>query len=285
MRPDTLSVILRSAGFIAMFQATGMVLFIAMHGRRLAVSLSYLRRITKLFSIAAAVLLVGQYALEAARMADDMSGIGDPALQMLAMHSASSVVLALRLLGLSVIVAAIDRADIGIPLGVIGATVVIGSSILTGHTVANPLRWALAPLLLVHLTIVAFWFGAILPLYVVSSRENSAIALAVTEAFSRVAGWLVPGIFVAGFALSLILVHHLGEFRLSYGRSLLGKAAGFAILMGLAAFNKWRLVPAIASGNPTARRAFRCSLVIEYFLIAAVLTVTAVMTTLFSPEP
>ena len=99
MRPDTLSVILRSASFIALFQAAGITLFIAMFGRTLELSLSPLRRITKLSAIAAIVLSVGQYALEAARMADDMSGIFDPSLQMMAMHSASSAVLVLRLLG------------------------------------------------------------------------------------------------------------------------------------------------------------------------------------------
>ncbi len=285
MRPDTLSVILRSASFIAMFQAAGMVLFITVFGRRLEVSLPLLRRITQLSAIAAAALLVGQYALEAARMADDMSGIVDPSLQMLAMHSASSVVLALRLLGLVVILAAIDQGDFGIPFSVIGATVAIGSFLFTGHTAANPLRWVLASLLIVHLTIVAFWFGALVPLYVASTRERPAIAGEVTNAFSRVAGWIVPGIFLAGFVLVLILVRHLAEFRLAYGISLLGKAAGFGVLMGLAALNKWRLGPAIASGDPTSLRAFRRSLVAEYLLVGAVLTVTAVMTTLFSPLP
>ena len=285
MRPDTLSVILRSASFIAMFQAAGMVLFITVFGRRLEVSLPLLRRITQLSAIVAAALLVGQYALEAARMADDMSGIVDPSLQMLAMHSASSVVLALRLLGLVVILAAIDQGDLGIPFSVIGATVAIGSFLFTGHTAANPLRWVLASLLIVHLTIVAFWFGALVPLYVASTRERPAIAGEVTNAFSRVAGWIVPGIFLAGFLLVLILVRHLAEFRLAYGISLLGKAAGFGVLMGLAALNKWRLGPAIASGDPTSLRAFRRSLVAEYLLVGAVLTVTAVMTTLFSPLP
>lgn len=285
MRPDTLSVILRSASFIAMFQAAGMVLFIAMFGRRLEISLPLLRRITKLSAIAAALLLAGQYALEAARMADDMSGIVDPSLQMMAMHSSSSVVLALRLLGLGVIIAAIAQGDVGITFSVIGAAVAIGSFLFTGHTAANPLRWVLASLLIVHLTIVAFWFGALVPLYVASNRERPAIAGEVTEAFSRVASWMVPGIFFAGFVVALILVRHLAEFRLAYGISLLGKAAGFAVTMGLAALNKWRLGPAISSGDANLLRAFRSSLVIEYLLIAAVLTVTAVMTTLFSPAP
>ena len=285
MRPDTVSVILRSASFIALFQAAGMVFFIAMFGRRLEASLPALRRITKLTAIAAAAFLIGQYALEAARMADDMAGIADPSLQMIAMHSASSAVLVLRLLGLSVIVGALGRSDMGMTVSVIGAAGVIASFLLIGHTAAHPLRWALASLLLLHLLIVAFWFGALLSLYLATQRESALIAAKVTDSFSRVAAWVVPGIFAAGLLMGLVLVRHIVEFRSAYGISLLIKAGGFALLMGLAALNKWRLGPAIASGNPQGLHAFRSSLIVEYLLIGTVLSVTAAMTTLFSPEP
>ena len=285
MHPDTVSVILRSASFIALFQAAGMVLFIAMFGRRLEASLPALRRITTLTAIAAAAFLIGQYALEAARMADDMAGIADPSLQMLAMHSASSAVLVLRLLGLSVIVGALGRGDLGMTVSVIGAAGVIASFLLIGHTAAHPFRWALASLLLLHLLIVAFWLGALPPLYLATRRESALIAAKVTDSFSRVAAWAVPGIFAVGLLMGLVLVRHLAEFRLAYGISLLSKAGGFALLMGLAALNKWRLGPAIASGNPESLRAFRSSLIVEYLLIGTVLSITAAMTTLFSPEP
>ena len=179
MRPDTLSVILRSASFIALFQAAGMVLFIAMFGRRLERSLSELQRITRLSAILAAAFVVGQYALEAARMADDMAGIADLSLQMIAMNSASSAVLMLRLLGLSVIIAAIGRAEVGTTFSVVGTAIVLASFILIGHTAAHPLRWALASLLIAHVTIVAFWFGALIPLYLASTRESSATSVCV----------------------------------------------------------------------------------------------------------
>jgi putative copper resistance protein D len=286
VRPDTLSVILRSASFIALFQAAGMAIFLAMFSRRLVASRGLLSRITRLSAIAAVVFLVGQYTLEAARMADDMAGVMDPSLQMLAMHSASSVVMATRVLGLLLIALAVGRQeDIGLSLGVMGAGIVISSFVLTGHTAAHPQRWALAPLLTLHVMIVAFWFGALVPLYVVCTRETPLLAGQVTESFSRVALWLVPGIFGAGLMLGLVLVRHLAEFRSGYGLSLIAKFAGFVLLMGLAALNKWRLGPAIAAGDARALRSFRRSLGAECLLIAAVLSVTAVMTTLYSPEP
>ena len=286
MRPDTLSVILRSASFIALFQAAGMAIFIAMFGRTLDVSLSPMRRITQLAAITAAALLAGQYALEAARMADDMAGMLDPSLQMMAMHSMRSVVLTLRLCGLVLIAMTIGRRDnIGTTLSVMGAAIVVASFMLTGHTAASPLRWGLAPLLTIHVIIVAFWFGALVPLYLVCRRETPFIAGQVTEEFSKVALWLVPGILVAGFLMGLGLVRHLSEFRSGYGISLLAKFLGFLFLMVLAALNKWRLGPAIAAGDARTLKAFCRSLGFEYALIAAVLSITAVMTTLYSPEP
>ena len=95
----------------------------------------------------------------------------------------------------------------------------------------------------------------------------------------------MPGILVAGFLLGLVLIRHLAEIRSGYGLSLLAKFAGFAALMGFAALNKWRLGPAIGNGDERALRSFRRSLGFEYGLIAAVLCVTAMMTTFYSPEP
>ena len=152
-------------------------------------------------------------------------------------------------------------------------------------TTTDIIGGALAPLLVTHVAVVAFWFGALVPLYLISGREPARIAAEVTEAFSRIAGWLVPVIFVAGLLMAVILIRHATELRRAYGLSVLGKATGFSLLMGLAALNKWRLGPALAAGSPSAIRAFRTSLVLEYVLLATVLSITAVMTTLYSPAP
>ena len=219
-------------------------------------------------------------------MADDISGFIDPSLQMQAMHSASSVVLAVRLLGLVLIMMSISHDNaMGKTSSIFGSLLVCGSFMLTGHTASSSLRWGLAPLLTIHVTIAAFWFGALMPLYLISIRETSIIAAQVTAAFSQIAFWLVPCILIAGSLLGLALVRHLAEFSTDYGLSLIMKFAGFSVLMGLAALNKWRLGPAIATGNARALKSFRRSLCAEYLLIATVLSVTAVMTTLYSPEP
>lgn len=283
--PDTLSVILRGASFIALFQAAGTAIFLALFGHSLQSSSGALRRITRVAAIAGVVTVAGQLLLQAARMADDMSGIVDPALQAMTLGSADGATAAMRILGLTVIAIAIGRRDqAAMALCLAGALAVTASFVLSGHTASSPLRWLKAPLLFTHVTVVAFWFGALLPLHIASTRETARTAAQVTQAFSIIAGWWVPLILAAGLCLALILLRHAADLGRAYGFLLIGKLIGFCALMALAATNKYRLVPAIADGDENAARSFRVMLKVEYALISIVLSITVVMTTFFSPE-
>jgi copper resistance protein D len=282
---DHLSAALRSAGFVALLQTAGMALFLALFSRYLTRSRGLLERTVRRSALAAALLLVPQYLLEAARMADALPAVLDPDLQSLAAHSAVSVVLVLRLIGCAVLVASLRlRPAARWFFVVLGVVAVVVSFCLTGHTVGNPRRVVLAPLLSIHVAIVAFWFGALVPLYVACRRETLHDAAALTQAFSRVAAWLVPMILLAGIAMAVGLVRDLAVLTTPYGYALLGKFLGFAVLMGIAALNKWRLAPALATGDEGAVAHFRRSLAAEYAILSAVLCLTAVMTLLYSPE-
>jgi putative copper export protein len=169
-------------------------------------------------------------------------------------------------------------------LAVIGATLAVVSFVMVGHSAAHSARWLLAAMLMAHLLIVAFWFGALLPLYFVSKRESTATAAKVIDAFSLVAVWLVPGILVAGLVMAAVLIPRFEVLGEPYGELLIAKLIGFAVLMLLAAANKWRLGPAIARGEMHAMQLFRRSVASEYALIVMVLATTAVMTAFFSPE-
>jgi copper resistance protein D len=69
-----------------------------------------------------------------------------------------------------------------------------------------------------------------------------------------------------------------------YGELLLLKLALFMLLMLPAAYNKWRLAPALGSAASNAVTALRRTITAELLLIAIVLTVTATLTTLYSPH-
>jgi putative copper export protein len=94
----------------------------------------------------------------------------------------------------------------------------------------------------------------------------------------------VPVILLAGIVMAVLLLPSVSALSEPYGKLLIAKGVGFAVLMGLAAANKWRLGPALVHGAGQSARWFRRSVAAEYVLIALVLTITAVMTTFFSPE-
>jgi putative copper export protein len=271
--------------FVLLFQAAGVAIFVAIFGRRLASSRGAVRRLGQAAAIAAMVLVAAHYALEAARMAGEMSGMWDPTLQGLAWNSPARAALICRLLGLLLIAVGLQRANVrGTILAVGGAVLATGAFTLAGHTSVNVHRAALAALLMLHLLVVAFWFGALWPLYAASLRETPARAWDIIERFTALATWLVPVILLAGSVMAVLLLPNLRALSEPYGELLIAKVVGFAALMGLAAANKWRFGPALVHGPAQSGLWFRRSVVAEYVLIAVVLTITAVMTSFFSPE-
>jgi putative copper export protein len=281
---DVLSVVLRALSFVLLFQAAGVAIFVALFGRQLAGSRREVRRLGQAAALAAIVLVVAHYAFEPARMAGELSGMWDPTLQGMLWHSPSCAALICRLAGLLTIAIGLQVASPRSTIAAIGGAVLaIGAFALTGHTSVNVHRGALAPLLMLHLLVVAFWFGALWPLYLASLRETPARASDIVERFTAVATWLVPVILLAGIVMAVLLLPNISALSEPYGRLLIAKAVGFAVLMGLAAANKWRLGPALVHG-PVQGGRFRRSVAAEYVLISAVLTITAVMTSFFSPE-
>ena len=282
---DILSVSLRALGFVALLQAGGIVLFFALGQPELPATEPTLRRIGILSALLAAIVLVAQYALEAARMSGELGGALDPALQAVVLRSAGSVTLSWRVLGLSLIVAALRRRGaVRSIAGAIGVVILLASFTFVGHTANSAQRWVLSPVLLAHLCVVAFWFGALVPLYLVSAHEPAETGARLVAQFSARALWLVPALFAAGVVLAAGLLPDLAALRRPYGLLLLAKVTGFCALMLLATLNRWRFGPALRRGAAAAGRRFRYALPAEYALIVAVLCVTAVMTTFYSPE-
>jgi len=282
MPVDTLSVTLRALGFLALFQAAGIALFLALHADQLRATGQALRHLAVLAALIAAVLLVAQYALEAARMSGELGGVMDPTLQGLVLRSTTSVTLSWRLLGLALIAWGVRRG--GASAALTGIVIFLAAFTFVGHTSNDPRRWLLSPVLLAHLFAVTFWFGARLPLYAGSLREAAEIRARVVEQFSARALWLVPGLLLAGVILATLLLPDLAALRKPYGELLIVKVIGFSVLMLLAALNRWRFAPALRLDDAAAGRRFRATLVAEYGLIAAIVCVTAVLTTFYSPE-
>jgi putative copper export protein len=280
--PDQLSVGVRALAFVALFQATGAGFFLAIFGRQLTGTWDTIRRLGRRAAWAGLFLVLAHLALDATRLSGDFAGAGDWDLQRLAWTSASGVSQSIQAGGLLVLAIALRRRGREtLPLAGLAGLAVCTSFLLTGHTSHHPLRALLAPLLALHLLIVAFWFGSLLPLLYAVRLESPATAATLLERFSGLAVWAVPLIFVAGLTMATLLSGTFEVLRQPYGELLLAKIAGFGLLMVLAARNQWRLASAFATGGSSG--ALRRSLLAEYALIAAVLSVTAVMTAWFSP--
>jgi putative copper export protein len=95
---------------------------------------------------------------------------------------------------------------------------------------------------------------------------------------------LVAVLLAAGAAVLWILLGSVSELWTSgYGRLACAKIALVACLLALAAWNKLRLVPRIAAGDPLAVRSLRRSLRAEMVVAGLILLITAALTTLAGP--
>jgi putative copper resistance protein D len=281
---DALSALIRALSFFALFQAAGVAMMIALIGPLLDQSAAPIRRIGFYSAIAGLLLVSMHYAIEAARMSGSLAGVLDRDLQQMVFDSSMSTAAGMRLLGLALIAGVIRRqSSTSAVVGLAGAFVLTLAFTFVGHTADESRTSWLAVLLTLHLLVVAFWFGGLAPLLVIARREHAARAANIVATFTRIATIVVPGLFVAGVLMTLLLVDAWEVFGDTYGQLLLGKAAGFALLMVLASLNKWRYGPAI-DGDGAGTVAFQRTVAIEYVLICSTLVVTAIMTTFYSPS-
>jgi putative copper resistance protein D len=284
VNPDLVAALLRGLGFLGLFQAAGATLFAVSLGVAVPAVHGALRRLILLAAIPALLCFILQQTLEAARFTGDFSGLLDPGLQQIAWHSSGGLAQAVRAGGLLlIIVGATGVWRAGWSVATFGALVAVLSFALTGHTSAHPLRIALVPLLALHLLVAAFWFGSLAPLYLLSNERSREHTVPVLRRFSGIAGRLVPLIAVAGIVMAVMLLPSLAALKEPYGILLLVKLALFAVLMALAAYNKWRLVPALERGDVQAFAVLRRTIASEVVLIAGALLVTSVLTLFFSP--
>jgi copper transport protein len=163
------------------------------------------------------------------------------------------------------------------------AAVAIASFLVTGHAATAAPVWLMATMVGVHLLATAFWLGALFPLQRAAGTLGAIEAGALMDRFSKFAVVAVVGTVLSGLVISWVQVESpanlLGN---EYGESLLRKLAIVAIVLGIAAYNKFALTPALARGEAAAGARIRRSIRIEYALY--VLVVGAAMS-LTLPTP
>lgn len=168
----------------------------------------------------------------------------------------------------------------GLGVALFGALLIAASYTLVGHALGDP-RLVLAALLGCHLLAAAFWVAALAPLYRAAGGAQGA---ALLHRFGVLASAAIAILVTAGGIFAWLMVGTLGGLvTTAYGWTLLAKLGLVAGLMGLAAANKWRLVPALGKGKSGAQRHLRHSIKAEILVIAIILIATATLTSVTTP--
>lgn len=223
--------------------------------------------------------------IDAVKFTGSVGGIFDFEIQKMIFQSHLGVFKAMTAFGLSALAfSSFSQSKNGNIVGLIGVIVVALSFTYTGHTAENPYRFILAPLLGLHIAIVLFWYGSLVPLYLILKAEKQNVSGQIVEQYSKLAFYLVPVIFLAGLVMGAVLMKGLNFFENEYGLLLLLKIALFSILMLVAALNKWKLGPALFSNGINASKNLQRAIMIEFLIISAIVLATAILTGYFSPS-
>jgi putative copper resistance protein D len=238
------------------------------------------RGLTAAFAVLGLLATLLAFALRGANLTGDISGMTDPEMLGLLWSTPVGTVLLLRLVGLSALIAGLFMGRVGIWVSMLGGVIAIWSFTQVGH-VSGRDTTLLDIALMLHLLAVALWIGVLTPLKrLASSSVSYASAADVGHRFGVVATVTVPALIIAGGYMSYQMVGSFSALiSTGYGQALIIKVLLVGLLLGLAAANKLRFIPALRAGDPTAASHLSKSISIEWLIILAMLGTTAVLTT------
>lgn len=184
---------------------------------------------------------------------------------------------------LALLAAFINAAALKKAAAVVSLLVISAGFAVSGHTQAAE-NMPLLPLWVVpHTLIAGYWMWAPVSLWPSSSVSDADIAFRAGR-FSRFAVWAVPLLFVSGLYILWRLSGPLWEVGSNlYGRLLLGKLAAALLILGLGAYNKFRIVSLLRTAPQQGRAALRLSLRSEAVIFALVLICVVLATTVTGP--
>jgi putative copper resistance protein D len=245
----------------------------------------WIRRVQGALLGVALLASVARILAMSASMAGDASGLFDSALTGMILQTGEGPAAAARLCGLTLLGAAIIADRPPATAALLGALLAATSFAWVGHVHALGRPWLWTAVLAVHLAGVGFWLGALMPLWHIARRADSAVTADAAARFGGAAVAIVGILVAAGVTLLCVLLQNPAQLRNSgYGRLALGKIASVALLLALAAFNHRRLTPGMRARDASAAQAFGRSVLGEIVLALIILSITAAMTTLTGPD-
>ena len=146
---------------------------------------------------------------------------------------------------------------------------------LSGHASTAAPQLVSRPAVFVHGVCVALWIGSLLPLYL-AVRERSLDVSHADLAFARFSRAIplpLALLVASGCWLAFVQLGRVDAlWTTSYGSLLAGKLAAVLVLLGLAAANRYRLVPKLPSpgGAASVARSVGCELAVVLVILALV---------------
>ncbi|MCK0097283.1 CopD family protein [Yoonia sp. F2084L] len=268
------AIITKFALYLGVMSAAGTVMATCMF------RLDRTRGLAVAFAVLGLMATILAFSLRGANLTGDVSGMTDPEMLGLLWTTPVGTALLLRLVGLGQLIGGLFIGRVGIWVSVVGGVIAVWSFDHVGH-VSGRETTLLDIALVLHLLAVALWIGVLMPLKrLASSSATYASAAEMGHRFGVVASVTVPVLIIAGGYMAYELV---GSFSAligtRYGQALIVKVLLVGLLLGLAAANKLRFIPALRAGDPAAAGHLSKSISVEWLVILAVLGTTAVLTT------
>ena len=275
------AIIAKAVGYGAALLAMGGPLFVLVFRSSSNDVRQLARKVAVIAALIGLAVLALRFGIRAARISGmGLSGAVDPMMLGFVWDSPLGAAAIWRGAGELLVVALLIRGIVGLSAGLIGALLIALSYTFVGHSLGDP-RWLLASLLTLHLLAAAFWIGALLPLRHAVGQPEGARLL---HRFGNVASLTVALLVVVGLIFAWLMTGSFSNLlSTAYGKTLLAKLGVVSGLMALAALNKWRFVPALASGTPAAVPHLRRSIQIEAIAVLLILMATATLTSITTP--
>ncbi len=235
------------------------------------------------FAAGSAVAAVLGFMLRGAALTGSVGGMIDPDMLGLLWQTPVGTALVFRLVGIAMILLGLSLRRIGIWVSLAGGALALWSFAMIGHVPELHLT-GVRVLLMLHLLGIAFWVGVLGPLRSLAQQpEHLKRAAELGHRFGQAATVIVPALLVAGVVMAWLLLGDLAALlTTAYGQTLLVKLALVAVVLGVAAANKLRFIPAMQRGDNRAARHLARAIEIETAVIFLVFAVTATLTSVLT---
>lgn len=252
----------RAVAYLALLLVAGLPL----HGLAAGEALTLRARLSLALLALAAALASAWWALESVAA---MAGVGLDQLdqvtaEVVLAQTPLGKVMEWRLTALLAVIAAcfLPLRLLRLPLLALGGAVALCSQAWTGHAGASgmPIHRAAD---IFHLIAAATWFAA-LGMFVVSAVSRKGPDVAALSRFARTGSAVVAVLILTGLLNTLAIAGWPMMFESRWFSILAVKLAFFVLMLGLAAGNRWRIVPALERDEPGAPARLRVSLMLEF---------------------